>query len=286
VIGEYETRPLDLSGEGLRDCARLLQRVFPHAPHLTERYLEWQYVRNPHGRAIGFNAYRRDELAAHYVTLPVAARLEGRASTGVLSLNTATHPEHQGRNLFTTLAEKTYETAAALGHDFVVGVANANSTPGFTKKLGFQLVGRLDARLGIGRPARAEASEATAFERAWERPSLAWRLANPSRGYRVRKDGSACRVLAATERPGIQALLGEFEPGIAPEAPERDGLGFRPLTLWIGLDPDVRWSRSLYLDVPGPFRRSPLNLIFRPLGSARPPVREEVRFRAIDFDPY
>lgn len=286
MTDDYQTRPLDLSDDGLRDCARLLNRVFPHASHLTEKYLDWQYVRNPDGRAIGFNAYQRDVLAAHYVTIPVRARLEGNPRTGVLSLNTATHPDHQGRKLFTRLAEKTYEAAAAAGHDFVVGVANANSTPGFTRKLGFQLVGGLDARLGIGRPSRGSPREAGAFERVWDRASLAWRLANPSKGYRVRTDDSWCRVDAATERPGIKALLGEFDREIEPVETERDELGFRPLTLWIGIDPSVRWSRSLYLDIPRCFRRSPLNLIFRPLTSPLPLRREEVRFQALDFDPY
>lgn len=286
MTDEYQTRPLDLSGEGLRDCARLLNRVFPHASHLTEKYLDWQYVRNPDGRAIGFNAYQGDMLAAHYVTIPVRARLGGNRRTGGLSLNTATHPDHQGKKLFTLLAEKTYEAAALAGHDFVVGVANANSTPGFTRKLGFQLVGALDARLGIGRPSRESPREAEAFERMWDRASLAWRLANPSKGYRVRTNDSRCRVDAATERPGIKALMGEFDREIEPGGTGRDDLGFRPLTLWMGIDPSVRWSRSLYFDIPRRFRLSPLNLIFRPLASSLSLRREQVRFQALDFDPY
>lgn len=286
MTDEYQTRPLDLSGEGLRDCARLLSRVFPHASHLTEKYLDWQYVGNPAGRAIGFNAYQGGALAAHYVTIPIRARLAGNRSTGVLSLNTATHPDHQGKRLFTLLAEKTCEAAAAAGHDFVVGVANANSTPGFTRKLGFQLVGALDARLGIGRPSRDGPRGAKAFERTWDRESLAWRLANPSKGYRVRTDDSRCRVDAATERPGIKALLGEFDREIEPGETQSDDLGFRPLTLWMGIDPSIRWSRSLYFDIPRSFRRSPLNLVFRPLASSLSLRRDEVRFQALDFDPY
>jgi GNAT superfamily N-acetyltransferase len=286
MTGEYETRALDLSDKGLLECARLLDRVFPHASHLTKEYLDWQYVQNPDGRAIGFNAYQRDVLAAHYVTIPVCARIGGNRHPGVLSLNTATHPEHQGKKLFTLLAEKTYDSAAAAGYDFVVGVANANSTPGFTRKLGFQLVGALEARLGIGRPPRESPEEAADFERVWDGASLAWRLSNPSKVYHLRAERSRFRVEAATERPGIKAFMGDFERDLEPAGTRGGSFGFRPVTLWIGIDPFVRWSRSLYFDIPRRFRRSPLNLIFKPLAKALELRREQVRFRALDFDPY
>lgn len=287
MIDDYGIRELDLSPEGIRDCAQLLKVVFPHASHLTSDYLDWQYNRNPAGSAIGFNAWRGTTLAAHYVTIPAAARIAGEPRRGVLSLNTATHPDHQGKKLFTLLAQRTYETAASRGCDFVFGVANANSTPGFLKKLGFQLVGQLEARLGLGAPARETKAAPVAFERAWDQDSLGWRVSNPSTAYRLSSDNSTFRVEAATEKPGIKALLGRFDAGVAPGLAARNGLGFRPITLWIGLDPAIRWGRSLYLEIPGLFRRSPLNLIFKPLREGVPALhREEVRLQAIDFDPY
>src|SRR5687768_7937755 len=109
MSGEYEVRELDLSEAGVRDCVILLRAVFPHASHLTQDYLDWQYNRNPAGKAVGFNAYSAGILAAHYVTIPLVARIAGETRSGVLSLNTATHPDHQGKKLFTRLAEKTYE---------------------------------------------------------------------------------------------------------------------------------------------------------------------------------
>lgn len=288
MSSDYEVKPLDLSPAGLQDCSRLLRRVFPHAAHLTEDCLDWQYNRNPAGTAIGFNAYRGDTLAAHYVTIPVKARYGGAVRPGVLSLNTATHPEHQGKKLFTILAERTYDRAAAAGSAFVVGVANANSTHGLTRKLGFQLVGPLEARLGVGR-ARWEEGQATpvGFDRVWDGDSMRWRLSNPVTSYRVVSEGSRFRVEAPTDRPGIKAHLGQFESELEPEGLGKGNIGFRPVTLWIGIDPSIRWSRSPYWSIPDRFRRSPLNLIFRSLGSGGPPLRmEDTRLRALDFDPY
>lgn len=286
MSGDYDFRPVDLSSGGLQDCESLLRRTFPHASHFTKQYLDWQYNQNPAGRAIGFNAYHSGNLAAHYVTIPIEGRLGGVTRRGVLSLNTATHPEHQGRKLFTVLAERTYDAAASAGYAFVVGVANANSTPGLTRKLGFQLVGPLDARLGLGPPVRADGAP-SGFERAWDPDALRWRLANPSTRYRVVTQGSTFRVEAPTDGPAIKAHLGEFAGELMPAPVAESRLGFRPVTLWIGIDPAIRWSSSLYGNIPARFRRSPLNLIFRWLDSGNVTLRrEDVRFQALDFDPY
>lgn len=287
MTSEYEIRPLDASDEGLRDCEQLLRRVFPHAPYLTKKYLDWQYNRNPAGAAIGFNAYHGTTLAAHYVTIPVAARIDGETRSGVLSLNTATHPDHQGKKLFTVLAERTYEAASSRGHVFVVGVGNTKSTPGLVKNLGFQFVGPLEARLGFGKPRREDDTRIVKFERIWDRESLRWRLANPSRSYRIVSEHSRFRVEAPTERPGIKTLLGEFDASLCPDGIGAEGLGFRPITLWIGIDTRIRWSRSLYWEIPKRFRRSPLNLVVKPFRSSELSLRrEEVRFQALDFDVY
>lgn len=97
----------------------------------TSNIWRWQYADNPVGKIVGFNAYMGNLLAAHYVTMPIYMNIEGEKTLGVLSLNTATHPEHRGKRLFTILAEKSYQYAAENGYKFVIGVANAQSTHGF-----------------------------------------------------------------------------------------------------------------------------------------------------------
>jgi GNAT superfamily N-acetyltransferase len=282
----YDIRELDLSVEGIAQIASLLRVVFPKAAHLTENYLNWQYNRNPVGKAVGFNAWLGRDLAAHYVTIPVRYRLGSNSVLGVLSLNTATHPAHQGKKLFTILAEKTYDEAARRGTSFVVGVANANSTPGFVKKLGFQEVTRLDARLFLGSAPPGE-DIACHFERAWDTETLAWRIANPEAHYARSAAEGRFRIEAPTDTFGIKAELGDFPLTLEPaHAWTRRELS-RPFTLWLGLD-DIRpWRTLRGGSVPERFRRSPLNLIYRSLDSRERTVeRSGVRFRAIDFDPY
>jgi hypothetical protein len=60
----------------------------------------------------------------------------------------------------------------------------------------------------------------------------------------------------------------------------------RPLTAWIGLAPNARWS-GIALRVPQSMRPSPLNLIFKDLtDAARTLDKSKVFFEAIDFDAY
>ena len=50
------------------------------------------------------NAFYNNELVAHYVTIPVVYKFNDKTLNGLLSLNTATKAEHQGKGLFTKLA--------------------------------------------------------------------------------------------------------------------------------------------------------------------------------------
>jgi len=265
------------SAEHIARYAALLTEVFPSASHFTEAYLRWQYVDNPDGKVIGFDALAGAQLAAHYVTIPMVARMSGRDVRGVLSLNTATHPAHQGKGLFTRLAAATYDAARQEGCEFVVGVANQNSTPGFLRKLGFSLVSPLDVRVGLGGPARSSISPG--FERAWSADAMLWRLSNPSATYRC----AGGRVFADAGMPGIRMITSTRAfPG------RKAGAGFlvaHPISAWIGLAPRLHWN-GIALTVPSKLRPSPLNFIFKSLGDLSAPSGDDTLFEALDFDAY
>src|ERR1700761_499619 len=170
-------RPAGTAPAQLEAYSRLLNASFA-----TDRFnaaaLAWRYRDNPAGQVVGADAWDGERLAAHYVTCPLEARIDGRVVKGLLSLNTATHPDYQGRGLFTTLAEAAYAAGAAAGYGFVIGVANANSTPGFLRKLGFQDVGRLEAGVLATLPRRFDETPVQ-YQGAWRSELLRWRLANP-----------------------------------------------------------------------------------------------------------
>jgi hypothetical protein len=283
-LSDYAFAAIRNEPDELRRTAELLQAAFPTDSRFTVEYLLWQYYRNPAGAAVGWNATAGDELAAHYVTLPIVAQLDGKARRGLLSLNTATHPRHQGQKLFTRLAEKTYEDGAAKGYEFVVGVANANSTPGFTRKLGFDLVAPLEAKVGFGGVADPS-DEDLGFFPLWSDEALAWRIARPNFSYAVAQGKKSFRIFAPTGKFGIRALM--FRGREGQSAPSGEARLRGPLTLYIGIDPKLRWGPTAYFEIPKRLRPSPLNLIFRNLGTGSFKItREASRIQLFDFDAY
>lgn len=279
----HDIRPCGTDAATIAAVTALLCEVFPKAG-FTEDFIRWQYAENPDGRVTGFNAFERGSLIAHYAAMPIVAEVNGREERGLLSLNTATHPGHAGRGLFTRLAEATYAHAADNGHGFVVGVANAASTPGFVRKLGFQHLGMLRVLVGVGRPC-GRRSEECRFQRIWDEGRLRWRLSNPNSAYRHRtvREGVS-DIIASSGHPMVSAVLGSFHHGMLPESLSA---GTSVLSLHIGLDPDWRGFQPLHINIPMRFRPSPLNLIFRDLtGRGRTLDARMVRFRAIDFDAY
>lgn len=284
--GEYEIRPIELSEEGISACSSLLRLAFPAARHFSDVYIRWEYLQNPDGPILGYNAFANGELAAHYAVQPMHATFSGAVRRGVLSLNTATHPLHRRKNLFTQLAEATYRAAHQQGFEFVVGVANANSTRGFLEKLNFDLVGPLEARLGFGLPRRIATASPT-FARVWSTESMNWRLRNPARRYRVRSWRGRTVIEAPSGRVGTGVLMyeGSNQWGLVDQRVGAAETG--PLKVWIGTDPSIDWSRSKYLEIPRRLRPSPLNLIFKPLRRQALSLSSRgVLVRAIDFDAY
>ncbi len=281
----YNIEPIDLSDEGLHKASELLNLVFK-TDDFSVDFLRWQYVENPDGPAVGFNAWHNDELVAHYATQPWPAELGGNIVKGLLSLNTATHPDHQGKKLFTNAAEKTYAAAKEQGYCFVIGVANKNSTPGFINKLNFQLVGPLKAEIGLDY-AHYDGTNCCEFTRQWTKEQLAWRMRNPQRGYLYKRKEGYTHIYADPGRTGVKALLAIF--------PEDDislvRMFHQPpgkwLTLYIGMDPNIRQRGWFNLPIPKLLRPSPLNLIFRDIDGCLGQLdKETVRFRALDFDAY
>ena len=144
----------------------LLNICFPLA-RLDKRYLEWLYFSNPLGDVVGFDAMDGGVLAAHYACIPTRI---GDA-IGLLSLNTATHPDYRSKGLYQKLAQMTYERWSK-EFNFVVGVANAQSASVFIKRLGFAEIGRLNLRFGdLRRP--------TSGARSWSQVELDWRVNSP-----------------------------------------------------------------------------------------------------------
>jgi GNAT superfamily N-acetyltransferase len=266
--------------------ASLLADTFQKPGLFTPSYIAWQYRDNPVGEIVGFNAIAGEQIAAHYVAQPLWANVMGVRKKGLLSLNTATHPEHRGKGLFTKLAEATYAEGADKGYAFVVGVANQNSVHGFVKHLGFQLLGQLESKVGMGSIEEIEPPAAPLqFERIWEETALTWRLSNPVAPY-FQSGGIRRAFFARTHIPLIKAFLHSAPNTDLPVSLNRP-LPISFLTLYIGKDRSIRFRPRLFFEIPPRYRPAPLYLIFKDLTGSNPKLDfEDIRFRLIDFDVY
>jgi GNAT superfamily N-acetyltransferase len=243
------------------------------------------YHCNPDGEVVGFDARDGTRLAAHYACIPARAQLGGHDVRVLLSLNTATHPDYQGQGLFTKLADLTYAAGADKGYDCVYGVANANSTPGFTRKLKFQLVGPLRACAGIGPLGIDFSHEAKLdFQRVWSTQALAWRCACPVNPVVARPHHDRTTLLAPALQGG--AIMAAAEINTSGSFDRNGGL-LSPLRVFIGMTPPA-WRRpALYVDIPSRLRPSPLNLIYRSLSGRVENINPDAVFlNFLDFDAY
>ena len=263
------------SEKNLKHYSQLLSLVFPETKKYTFEFLNWQYNLNPNGKVVGYDAFYNNELAAHYVTIPVTYILNNKSIKGLLSLNTATHPNHQGKKLFTQLAEKTYEYAQQQGYKFVIGVANQNSTHGFINKLGFKLIAPLEATIFVGTIQLNSVSE-TYFQQSWNENTVKWRLANPVNNYFKNNNAVVCDTHIAP----IKAVLSQKVEFSNTTLLSK----IAPLKMTIGLNSS---KKLLKITLPDKFKPSPLNLILKPLGDFNTELnRNNIYFELIDFDAY
>lgn len=276
----YQFIPVDTSSEKIKQYATLLSSVFTDTNKFTVDFLNWQYAQNPMGKVVGYDAYFENELAGHYVTIPVLYTLNGEQKKGLLSLNTATHPKHQGKGLFTQLATKTYEMASNMGYEFVIGVANQNSTHGFLKKLGFYLIAPLDVKIGMGKINLENNHSKYKWKSLWNKESMSWRLSNPAITYFKQNK----ILLAHTGKMGIHAVMAQSKLIAENNSPKTKS--FAPFKTWIGIA-DQKNLGMFYFTLPNKLKPSPLNLIFKDLKGNLPFLKkEDVCFDLLDFDAY
>lgn len=271
-----EIKNIQTTKQGLNECRVLLEEVFKK--NWSHENLRWLYVDNPDGKVVGFNAYDSNKIIGHYATIPINVYIQGKEEMGLLSLNTATHPDYSGKGIFTILAKKTYEFAKEQGFSFVVGVANASSIHVFRAKLGFQIVSQLRAMIGVGQIPEQQEKQVFYFQPVRSLEKKQWRYNKPVSNYfSENKD-----VYSPTKIRGVKAYLG---PQLKREVQNEPNAS--RLNLWIGIDESRQWHRVIYFNIPNWLRPSPLNFIFKDLiGKGRTLDPARVEFTNFDFDAY
>jgi hypothetical protein len=176
----------EISRNNLEEHVRLLKICFPDS-NTTYKYLDWLYFANPSGNVVGYDAVVGANVVGHYACIPihVGNRL------GLLSVNTAIHPDFRSKGIFQDLANRTYEKCK-VEFSFVLGVANSRSARTFIDRLGFTEIGNLNLRFGRILPP----SQNT---RTWNRSEIEWRIDSPKQ--RILKKRVQDNLLELSMRP-------------------------------------------------------------------------------------
>lgn len=247
--------------------------------HFTpESFIFW-YKNNPCGNVLSVNAFDGDKMVAHYACIPIEMNIAGRVVKGIHSMATVTHPDYRGRGLFRSLAQQTYEIAQQEGYEFVSGVANANSFPGFIKYLGFYLIDRLDVKWGWGKVINTSSDKICYGN--WGIERLNWRM-RKSEDYSKQ---SNCIYGIHGIKVGVKTVLCSFNKETIDSVDIKTSLNIlRPFNLYIGLGADL--SKGHYFNFPKFVKHSPFNLIFKDLTGGKLPIlsNKDIFFQLIDFD--
>lgn len=116
----------------------------------TAAFYDWKHRQNPFGTSLALVAEIDGRLAGLRMFMRWRFVWRGRVVRAVRAVDTATHPDFQGRGVFTTLTRAALALAAA-DTDMVFNTPNANSLPGYLK-MGWSPVGRVPVAVRVVRP--------------------------------------------------------------------------------------------------------------------------------------
>jgi GNAT superfamily N-acetyltransferase len=153
-------------------------------------FFAWKHRQNAFGPSPAWVALEDDRIVGFRTLMRWEFDTRQGPILAVRAVDTATHPDHQGRGIFSALTQRAVAELRAEGVHFVFNTPNDKSRPGYLK-MGWQPVGRLPTGL---RPASVSALPRIANARVtaelWSTPSPAGE--SPDEALR---DGAAVRRL-------------------------------------------------------------------------------------------
>lgn len=119
----------------------------------TPEFWHWKHRENPFGRSPMWLAHDGDRLVGVRLFLRWRLRAGGAEYNAVRAVDTATHPDYQGKGIFKRLTLRLLEDEERAGTQLVFNTPNAQSRPGYIK-MGWSVSGRLGMWLRPLRPLR------------------------------------------------------------------------------------------------------------------------------------
>jgi N-acetylglutamate synthase-like GNAT family acetyltransferase len=119
----------------------------------SERYWRWKHIENPFGISPVLLCREAGELIGVRAFMRWEWTRNGETYRALRAVDTATHPDHQGKGIFKKLTLALADQCTEGGDHFVFNTPNSQSKPGYLK-MGWEEVSRLPVRINVQRPIR------------------------------------------------------------------------------------------------------------------------------------
>lgn len=126
----YTINEVDFSQKAFIDRSlALLRTVFPDAV-FSKEWWDWKYLRNPFGEPRGWYTECNDEIVGLRLLIPNRFRMGDDIYTGYQLVDTATHPDHGRKGIFSAMTKKAIEKIES-ENSFFFNFPNENTLPGY-----------------------------------------------------------------------------------------------------------------------------------------------------------
>jgi GNAT superfamily N-acetyltransferase len=151
----------------------------------SERYWRWKHVDNPFGVSPVLLCWEEGKLIGVRAFMRWEWRNDGQVYRALRAVDTATHPDHQGKGIFKKLTLSLIDYCKRHGDHFIFNTPNQQSRPGYLK-MGWVEAGKLPVWINPQRPL-----------------NMLWNyVSNKTRG-----DQQAGAIEYYLKHPGLEALL-------------------------------------------------------------------------------
>lgn len=117
----------------------------------TEAFWRWKHLDNPFGPSKVILAEENGEIIGLRAFMQWKYQIDGQLFTGLRAVDTATHPQHQGKGIFKKLTLSLIENCKKEGDHFIFNTPNEKSKPGYLK-MGWYEAGKMPLKLSLNRP--------------------------------------------------------------------------------------------------------------------------------------
>jgi predicted N-acetyltransferase YhbS len=112
----------------------------------TEAVWRYKHLENPFGRSLVLVAVENDRIIGVRALMRWKWQLGKQVFSALRAVDTATHPEHQGKGVFKKLTLKALEIAKEQSDHFIFNTPNTQSLPGYLK-MGWEEVDKLKIQI-------------------------------------------------------------------------------------------------------------------------------------------